>query len=225
MPLPYRQTPRSVRIRARSRNRILRAARRLLARNGLEGTTMNQIASDANTSIGNLYFYFKNKDALLEAVVMAELASHGRKVDRRLEGIAAGPLATAVGMYSYLESLFREPEITEIIVVGERHPSIRQAFTENIVARIHDRLPEEVRNGRGGEVQMSSIAEMSSVFALVSAHLGGTLDVSPDAFFRFTTGIRLRIYRLAPEAEWKVIRETEHRIGWKEGRTWQELRR
>ncbi|MEX2527815.1 MAG: TetR/AcrR family transcriptional regulator, partial [Gemmatimonadota bacterium] len=95
--MPYRQTPRSVRIRARSRNRILRAARRLLARNGLEGTTMNQIASDANTSIGNLYFYFKNKDALLEAVVMAELASHGRRVDRRLEGIPAGPLGACPG--------------------------------------------------------------------------------------------------------------------------------
>ena len=67
----YRHTERSERVRADSRAKILRAARKLFSRRGYEATTMREVADAAATSIGNLYFYFRNKEELLETL-MAE---------------------------------------------------------------------------------------------------------------------------------------------------------
>ncbi|HJL18791.1 MAG TPA: TetR/AcrR family transcriptional regulator [Sandaracinaceae bacterium LLY-WYZ-13_1] len=58
-------------VQARSRRRfeaMLDAAAELFAREGLEGTTMDAIASRAGTSIGSLYQYFPDKEALFFAL-------------------------------------------------------------------------------------------------------------------------------------------------------------
>ena len=66
----YRQNARSAAVRSASRSRILEAARRLFAKYGYEATSMRHIADAAQTSIGNLYFYFVNKEELLETLVL-----------------------------------------------------------------------------------------------------------------------------------------------------------
>jgi AcrR family transcriptional regulator len=50
-------------------SRILRAAGKLFAARGYEATTMQDIVAEARTSIGNLYFYFENKEALMRALL------------------------------------------------------------------------------------------------------------------------------------------------------------
>lgn len=51
------------------RSRILRAAGKLFAAHGYEATTMQDIVTEARTSIGNIYFYFENKEALMRALL------------------------------------------------------------------------------------------------------------------------------------------------------------
>lgn len=65
----YRRTARSDAVRDSSRKKLLRAALRLLARKGYEATTMQEVVTAAGTSIGNAYFYFANKEALVTAAV------------------------------------------------------------------------------------------------------------------------------------------------------------
>lgn len=221
----YRQTERSRKVRERSRTRILRMARRLLSTQGYEGTTMEQIATEAGTSIGNLYFYFTNKEALLEAVVMSELAANGARVDARLADIPPGPLAVAVGMYTYLEALFEEPEIARIFMVGEKHESVRRRFVSAIIERIKDRLPRHIDKMKEKEAELTAVAEVGAVFALVGAQLLGTISVTPDEFFRFLTRLRLRIFGLRPEEEDGTIARAEAVVGWLEGRSWSDLDR
>ncbi len=48
---------------------ILQASLDLLARGGLEGFTTNAVAKRAGVSVGSLYQYFPNKDAILAALV------------------------------------------------------------------------------------------------------------------------------------------------------------
>ncbi|MCP4420373.1 MAG: TetR/AcrR family transcriptional regulator, partial [Chloroflexi bacterium] len=50
-------------------SKILEAARRLFARQGLRGTTMEQIASEAEVGVATVYRQFGNKEALIKAFI------------------------------------------------------------------------------------------------------------------------------------------------------------
>jgi len=52
-----------------NRETILHAAADVLRRNGYESTTMKDIASEVNLTAASLYHHFRNKDALLLAVL------------------------------------------------------------------------------------------------------------------------------------------------------------
>jgi AcrR family transcriptional regulator len=64
-----RKRPRQERSR-QTFDRIVDAAARIFERDGYAGTTTNDVAAEAEVSIGSLYQYFPNKDAIL--VVLAE---------------------------------------------------------------------------------------------------------------------------------------------------------
>ena len=54
------------------REHLVRAAKRLLHAQGFERTTLANVAKKAKVPLGNVYYYFKTKEALAEAVI----ASH-----------------------------------------------------------------------------------------------------------------------------------------------------
>jgi TetR/AcrR family transcriptional regulator, transcriptional repressor for nem operon len=56
---------------AEKRAELVRAATALLHRQGLQRTTLVDVAEAANVPLGNVYYYFKTKDALAEAVLGA----------------------------------------------------------------------------------------------------------------------------------------------------------
>ncbi|MDP8909330.1 MAG: TetR/AcrR family transcriptional regulator [Chloroflexota bacterium] len=66
--LEQRREPQQARSRA-TRERILEAAARVLAEHGYARGTTNRIADAAGLSIGSLYQYFPNKDAVLAELV------------------------------------------------------------------------------------------------------------------------------------------------------------
>jgi AcrR family transcriptional regulator len=57
--------------RAKNRDSLVDAARRLFARQGFEATTIAAIAEAADLGFGTFYRYFPDKDAILEAVLDA----------------------------------------------------------------------------------------------------------------------------------------------------------
>ena len=57
-------------IRKTSKDKILAVALELFAQNGYQGTSIAQIAKKAKISKGLMYNYFKNKEKLLEAIVL-----------------------------------------------------------------------------------------------------------------------------------------------------------
>lgn len=80
-----RLQPRKVPKQARAREtqqRFLDAAARVFARHGYSAGTTNRIAEEAGASVGSLYQYFPNKDAILIALVR-------RHIDEGVELVAA----------------------------------------------------------------------------------------------------------------------------------------
>jgi TetR/AcrR family transcriptional regulator, transcriptional repressor for nem operon len=51
------------------RERLVRAARQLVHAQGVERTSLAEIARVADVPVGNIYYYFKTKDSLVTAVV------------------------------------------------------------------------------------------------------------------------------------------------------------
>ncbi len=55
------------------RDRLIAAACELLYRQGIETTTLADIAQLADVPLGNVYYYFKTKDEIIDAVVQTHL--------------------------------------------------------------------------------------------------------------------------------------------------------
>lgn len=99
-------TPRRVPTQQRSQERlerIARAAGELCAELGADAVTMEAIAARAETSIGSLYQFYPNKDALLHAVAeryvgdLFALLDAGERDERDADGdVAAMPLDALV---------------------------------------------------------------------------------------------------------------------------------
>ena len=69
-----RKSPSQERSR-RTVDRILDAATRIFHEQGYTGATTNDIADEADVSVGSLYQYFPNKDALLVALTQRHIAT------------------------------------------------------------------------------------------------------------------------------------------------------
>lgn len=110
--------------------RILEAALRVFAREGLRPATIEAIAGEAQLGKGTIYYYFSSKEALLEELV-ANLS------DEYFRGLLAGasghatPLAIAQGIVERLIEHYREkPELFRVIhmVLGEPEPRPQKAL-------------------------------------------------------------------------------------------------
>ncbi len=88
---------------------ILTATERVVAQHGVEGATTNRIAEVAGVSIGSLYQYFPNKDALVTIVRQRSNASFKEEVDPVVEGLLRLPVEAATrGMVDVLIARHRE---------------------------------------------------------------------------------------------------------------------
>ncbi|WP_369828062.1 TetR/AcrR family transcriptional regulator [Mycobacterium sp. 852002-51163_SCH5372311] len=75
----------------KTRRRILDAAAHVFAEHGYVAGTTNRIAEQAGISIGSLYQYFPNKDAILRALMDAHVDTGARLLSERVaEGLPTG---------------------------------------------------------------------------------------------------------------------------------------
>ena len=96
--LQPRKTPKQPRA-WETQDRILEAAARVFAEHGYPSGTTNRIAAAASMSVGSLYQYFPNKDAILVALVRRHIDDGARRIDKALKAAQADvPLADRVGL-------------------------------------------------------------------------------------------------------------------------------
>ncbi|CAN3128020.1 TetR/AcrR family transcriptional regulator [Mycobacterium sp. smrl_JER01] len=111
-----RRTPTQERSLALVR-KVLEATAQVLADVGLDGMSTNKIAARAGVSIGSVYQYFPNKEALLDALVDDRV--------KRLEALAAGRMeayqthsyadATEAMLRATIEFCTTEPQLASIL--------------------------------------------------------------------------------------------------------------
>ena len=107
----------------KTRQKLIEVARDLFAHNGLETTTMNDIAQASGKGRRTLYTYFRNKEEIYKAVVEEEL----ERLSERMELVAAQDAAPErkilTLIYAHLNAM-RE--------TVARNGSLRAEFFRNI---------------------------------------------------------------------------------------------
>lgn len=89
---------------ANKRERIVSAARARFRHYGIQKTTMQEIAGDADVAVGTLYRYFKDKDDLVVACADEFIGRHQQLVD----DVLRSRLAPDKKLRRYLVERFRE---------------------------------------------------------------------------------------------------------------------
>lgn len=141
--------PRKHPVQARAletRQRFLEAAARVFARHGYSAGTTNRIAAEAGASVGSLYQYFPNKDAILVALVREHLAdgealltSHlaragDRPVLEQLGGVVDAVLANHAGDPRLHQVLFEEaPRPPELLAELHELEELLVATVEEMI--------------------------------------------------------------------------------------------
>ena len=105
------------------RDRILKAAIKVFAKNGFYATRVSEIAKAAGVADGTIYLYFKNKDDVLITifqdgiqqllVILREVASSGQPFDERITHI----IELQLGL------LEEQRDLAEVITVNLRQSS------------------------------------------------------------------------------------------------------
>ncbi len=137
--LQPRKRPRQQRS-ARTRDQILQAAVEVFAQHGYARGTTNRIAERADVSVGSLYQYYPNKDAIL-----IELA--GRHLD---SGVAATADRLKAGAIASVRDALRN--IVEAAIDNHRHdPEFLRVLmdqaprTHELMAKVAERQQESVQ--------------------------------------------------------------------------------
>lgn len=154
-------------MKAATRERLLEAGKRVFARHGYHGASVEEIASQAGFSTGALYSNFEGKEdlflALLERelnaqrVALAEAAGHQRTIAERAAGGAA----------EWMSFVEREPQMVllfmEFWAYAVRDPRVRPKVAERFAA-VRAMLTTLIADGaRDFELELALPAEQLAV--------------------------------------------------------------
>ncbi len=194
------------------RRQILEATRQVTAREGFHGATMQKIAAEAGLkSPSHIYWYFKNKKALYQAM-MEELSPILRQMPDMWSGIDEPPEAVLymIGK-SYLET-FDNPETRQLFRIFfsqlGRSEEYLNSFAEKAVLLLNflvAYLQRQIENGRlrKHDPQSSARAFIGSfVVYMLARELFIPMRAgipAPDDYIREVVGIFLR--GLEPDTE------------------------
>jgi AcrR family transcriptional regulator len=164
--------------RARTRERLLTAARSVFARGGFHGASVEEIASEAGFSTGALYSNFDGKEDLFLALMEREIDEHAREI---ADAVAARPSiaerATG-GARRWMSMIDREPELLllfmEFWAYGVRDPQMREKVAERF-AQMRHTLTQLIADG---------VREFDLELALPAEQLAVAIDALADGIAR-----------------------------------------
>ena len=108
---------------SKTRAKLVDVARQLFAKNGVDNTTMNDIAVASTKGRRTLYTYFKSKEDIYIAVVESELD----KLSEALDKVASENIAPDVKILKLIET-----HLDAIKLIVRRNGSLRASFFRDI---------------------------------------------------------------------------------------------
>jgi len=179
--------------RERSREEIVDAARRVLARSGIAATTLEAVAKEVGLTKAALYYYYPSKDALLFEIMYSALAAQAHAVhDAVQEAKSGGEALRAIvreTVHTFASRLddfrltFLQAQVAGASVVPMRAEQLAQIHPLNDVAYAGaaKKLSDDWKHGRGrARVEPRLMAFLANIAAIGLLTLKGTVETAGD---------------------------------------------
>lgn len=184
------------------RAQILDAAMSCFARRGFRHSTMQDISAEAGISVGLIYRYFENKEAVISAMAAEHLAEIERKVEAaRLLPRLLDQLQTVLWCDAH------EPRLAASFVVDLFAESAHNAHVRGLVASVHDRViavvtdliaasPEAAALAPGVDARKAAETVFHGLHGLLLDEVLRNPDRSPEALLAERAGLLRRLWAL-----------------------------
>lgn len=168
---------------------VLEAAARILETLGLNGYTTNAVAERAGVSIGSLYQYFPNRDALTVALIERETAQLMQDIEAASRLDDSHECVRAMVQASVAHQM-RRPELARIIDFEERRLPLGER-DQRVADAIHTTLVNALTVKTGAP----DLANASEVAHDLLAIVHGMVDYAGERSERDAAALEARVMR------------------------------
>jgi AcrR family transcriptional regulator len=153
--------------KANTRDRLLGAARRVFARSGFHGASVEEIASEAGFSTGALYSNFDGKEDLFLVLMEREIDEHAREISDAVSARSSIDERATGGARQWMTMIEREPEVLllfmEFWAYGVRDAQVRPKVAARF-AQVREMLTKLIADGvREFDLELEIPAEQLAV--------------------------------------------------------------
>jgi AcrR family transcriptional regulator len=153
--------------KANTRERLLLAARRVFARHGFHGASVEEIASEAGFSTGALYSNFDGKEDLFLVLMEREIDEHAREIADAVGARASVSERATGGARQWMTMIEREPEVLllfmEFWAYGVRDAGVRPKVAARF-AQVRELLTRLIADGvREFDLELDIPAEQLAI--------------------------------------------------------------
>ena len=196
-PIDRRRAPRQERSRV-TVEAILEASAQIICEHGYEKASTNRIAKRAGVSIGTLYQYFPNKEALIARLIDRHTDELMSLIGRQLLALVGVPLEEAVRqlIYTMLEAHRVNPELHRACAEQVHHVGMAEQVrdvTRRSAALVRAYLEQHRAMLRVDDLDMATFMIVTCVEAVTqNAVLSRPDYLGDDALVEHTTALVLR---------------------------------
>ncbi len=139
-----------------TRQKILDSALKLYASQGYHSTTVDQIAKNVGLSVGVAYRYFKNKKEILLAALEYAFSNIENLSGTDSRDVFNGNLSQSLSAFEKIHTDFHDlhEELEGLRHTDEDVRTLYDNVTQTAIKRMHETLPDELRNRPGSLVDL-----------------------------------------------------------------------
>lgn len=191
--------------RARTRAALMDAAVRVIAQNGIEGASVNEIAREAGVANGTFYLHFRDKDEIVSAAAIAVAARIAAEMDARMQHLEDAIDRIVCGTRTFLQILSEDPELGGAVLNAARSRRDNEPRAESYLrADIQRGIDQGVFRVPVDEYLVSSIIGVAAT--ALAARLRGELGAEAGSR---AAELQLRLLGIEPEkakeAAWQPL--------------------
>jgi AcrR family transcriptional regulator len=160
--------------KAEARQRLLNAAHRLIAENGVADLRIGDVTELADLGFGTFYTYFPSKDALIEAVVAQVLAGLAARIGADALEFTDPAEAASVSYRRFLRFSRDEPELARVLVELDR---VNAIFEDSVTPWAMETLSRGHKSGRFviDDLDLALTSIVGAALAAIRAILAGRI--------------------------------------------------
>jgi len=168
---------------------------------------MQEVAAEAGTSIGNCYFYFRNKEDVLRAVIEEVNGEIGREIDMAIAQAPIGPARLAAAIDAGVRALLSRSTVMRLVLAEAANPALRDTVSSIYVDRVQRFFTAAPELLNGLDRDLVAQAWEGALFNIMQATVAGTVKAEVEMLSAFLIRWNMRALGLSEETIEQAIIE------------------